>query len=54
MLGGYISATTAFVVENNFFPSFYGWFIPEIIGGLIITYWSRKINKRTVVMCVKK
>lgn len=48
MLGGYISATTAFVVVNEFFPSFYGWFIPGIIGGFIITYWSRKLNKKTV------
>ncbi len=48
MLGGYISATTAFVVVNEFFPSFYGWFIPGIVGGFIIAYWIRKINKKTV------
>lgn len=45
MLGGYISATTAFVVVNQFFPSVYGWFIPGIIGGFFITYWIRKVNK---------
>ncbi|PKH52889.1 DUF2306 domain-containing protein [Tenacibaculum sp. Bg11-29] len=48
MIGGYISAATAFVVVNEFFPSFYGWFIPGIIGGFIITYWMRKMNKKTV------
>jgi hypothetical protein len=47
MLGGYISATTAFVVVNGFFPSFYGWFIPGIFGGLIIAYWMRKLNRIT-------
>ncbi len=47
MLGGYIAATTAFVVVNQFFPSFYGWFIPGIVGALIIAYWSKKINKKT-------
>lgn len=46
MLGGYISATTAFVVVNNFFPSFYGWFIPGIIGAFVITYWLRKVGKK--------
>lgn len=46
MLGGYISATTAFVVVNQFFPSVYGWFIPGIIGGFFITYWIRKVNKQ--------
>jgi uncharacterized membrane protein len=48
MIGGYIAATTAFVVVNNVFPSFYGWFIPGIIGGLYITYWMSKLNKSTV------
>jgi uncharacterized membrane protein len=47
MIGGYISATTAFVVVNNFFPSFYGWFIPGIFGGTYITYWMMKLNKKT-------
>ena len=45
MIGGYIAATTAFLVVNNVFPSFYGWFIPGIVGGLYITYWIRKLNK---------
>lgn len=45
MLSGYISATTAFVVVNQFFPSIYGWFIPGIIGGGYITYWSKKVTK---------
>jgi len=49
MLGGYISASTAFVVVNNFFPSIYGWFIPGIIGGFIIAYWTRKIKNKTVI-----
>ncbi|SRX74940.1 DUF2306 domain-containing protein [Aequorivita antarctica] len=45
MIGGYIAAVTAFVVVNEFFPSFYGWFIPGIIGGTFIAYWIRKLNK---------
>jgi len=48
MLGGYISATTAFVVVNQLFPSFYGWFIPGIIGGFIITYWMTKLNNKII------
>lgn len=46
MLGGYIAATTAFVVVNQFFPSFYGWFIPGVIGGIVITFWSRKMSNK--------
>ena len=45
MIGGYISASTAFVVVNEFFPGIYGWFIPSIFGSLIIAYWMRKLNK---------
>jgi uncharacterized membrane protein len=42
MIGGYISATTAFVVVNNFFPGFYGWFVPGTIGGFYIIYWIKR------------
>ncbi|SRX54096.1 DUF2306 domain-containing protein [Aequorivita sp. CIP111184] len=45
MTGGYIAAVTAFVVVNDIFPSYYGWFIPGIIGGTYIIYWIRKLNK---------
>ncbi len=46
-VGAYISATTAFVVVNELFPSFYGWFIPGIIGSTIIAYWLRKVRMNT-------
>jgi len=49
MTGGYIAATTAFIVVNNFFPSFYGWFIPGIIGSFYIAYWVRKLEKKASV-----
>jgi len=52
MLGGYISATTAFVIVNKIFPSFYGWFIPGIVGSFIIAYWMRKMNKKPVAIKV--
>lgn len=45
MIGGYIAATTAFVVVNNLFSGIYGWFIPGIIGGFYIAYWTRKLKK---------
>ena len=48
MIGGYIAAVTAFVVVNQVFPSFYGWFIPGIIGGFYI-YWSKKISKKNIL-----
>ncbi|MEO8773181.1 MAG: DUF2306 domain-containing protein, partial [Gelidibacter sp.] len=52
MLGGYIAASTAFVVVNQFFPSVYSWFIPGIVGGFIIVYWIRKVNRKATVSTV--
>lgn len=49
MTSGYIAAVTAFVVVNNVFPSFYGWFIPGIIGTVFITYWVNKVKKKALV-----
>ena len=46
MLGGYIAASTAFVVVNQFIPGVYAWFAPGIIGSVIIVYWNKKINKK--------
>lgn len=46
MLGAYICATTAFVVVNQFISSIYAWFVPGIIGGFIIVYWIRRVNKK--------
>jgi uncharacterized membrane protein len=47
MIGGFISAITAFVVVGNYFPGIYGWFIPGIAGSFIITYWTRKVSLKT-------
>jgi fructose-specific phosphotransferase system IIC component len=46
MIGGYIFATTAFVVVNEYFPSFYNCLIPGIIGGFIIGYWMKKTKRK--------
>ena len=42
MIGGYIAATTAFIVVNQLLPGLYGWLSPTLIGGLLIFYWIRK------------
>ena len=53
MIGGYISATTAFVVVNEFFTGIYGWFIPGTLGGLYIIFWIRKLNRKQSVLFPK-
>src|SRR5690625_4553144 len=44
MMGGFIAASTAFVVVNQFIPGVYGWFVPGIIGSVIIAFWNKKIS----------
>ena len=44
MLGGYISAVTAFVVVNQLLPGIYAWFVPGVVGGFYIANWNRKIS----------
>lgn len=46
MTGGYISATTAFIVVNNYIPGLYGWFLPGVVGGIYIAYWMRKLSSK--------
>jgi len=48
MLGGLISATTAFIVVNQLIPGIYGWLIPGLIGGVFITYWINKVDKTRI------
>jgi uncharacterized membrane protein len=44
MIGGYIAATTAFVVVNGVIPGIYGWLAPGIVGSFFITFWMRKLT----------
>lgn len=46
MTGGYISATTAFLVVQNWFPFYISWFAPSVIGTAFIIYSIRKTNKK--------
>jgi hypothetical protein len=43
MIGGYIAATTAFLVVNNtILPSVVAWLLPTVILTPLIFYWSKK------------
>ena len=44
ILGGYISAFTAFIVVNNLFPPLANWLLPGVFGGFYIAYWLRKLK----------
>ncbi|MFK8045850.1 MAG: DUF2306 domain-containing protein [Crocinitomicaceae bacterium] len=44
IMGGYISAVTAFIVVNQIIPGVYGWLAPTVIGSVFIGYWFRKVR----------
>jgi len=48
MLGGYISAVTAFIVVNQFIPGIAGWLTPSVFGVAYMNYWFWKLGKKTI------
>lgn len=53
MLGGYISAVTAFIVVNQFIPGIAGWLTPSVFGVAYMSYWFWKLNKKSANKSVK-
>ena len=49
MMGGFTAATTAFIVVSGILPGLVSWLLPGIIGGALITFWSRSIEKKKMV-----
>ena len=45
MTGGFIAAVSGFVVVNQLLPGLFAWFVPSVLGGLVITFWMRKVGK---------
>jgi len=45
MIGGFIASVTAFIVANGFINGLIGWLSPGFLGGFIIFYWIRKLNR---------
>lgn len=43
IMGGYISAVSAFFVVNQILPGIWNWFSPGIVGGAFIFYWLKKL-----------
>ena len=48
MMGGYIAATTAFLVVNNkIVPPILAWLVPTVFGSFLIFKWVRGVKKQT-------
>lgn len=46
MISGYVAATTAFVVVNQWIPGVWSWFTPAIFGTLYMIYWLNKLRRK--------
>jgi len=46
MIGGFIASITAFIVANGVLSGLIGWLSPGVIGGLVIAYWTIKLNRK--------
>lgn len=44
IMGAFIAATTALIVNNEILPGVWGWLTPTIIGTCYTTYWTRKLT----------
>ena len=49
MISGYVAATTAFVVVNQWISGVWAWFTPGIFGTIYMIYWLKKLNKKKPV-----
>ena len=50
MGGGCIATVTAVVVTNvQTSPAFIAWLLPGIIGGVLLTYWSRRLSSDSAI-----
>ncbi len=45
MIGGFIAATTAFMVTNEALPGLWGWLSPTVLGSILIAFWRTRIRK---------
>lgn len=46
MTGGYIAATTAFLVVNEVLPGLANWFLPTVLGSIYISNWINKVRSK--------
>jgi uncharacterized membrane protein len=45
MIGGYIASVTAFFVVSQILPGIWNWFVPGLVGGAYISFWSLKLKR---------
>lgn len=53
MISGYVAATTAFIVVNQWLPGVWAWFTPGIFGTTYTIYWLIKLKKKKPVVNIR-